>query len=371
MMTLIENLPGHVDPVLACPEGPLSEFASGIGVPVHQTHVVEGSLKLHPVHTSRGVLDTARAGRQVRKIAQEVAADVVHANSIRAGLVAAPVRPPMLVHFHDRLPPGPLSRLTLAILGRASAGILACSRYTAEQVPPGNGSPPVTVVHNPIDMSEFDPNRFDRDRARASLGVRPGDVALGLVAQITPWKGQDDAIRMMARLAPDHPDVRLVLAGSPKFTSGATRYDNLSFARELERMIDELGVRGKVLMLGERHDIPEIMSALDVLLVPSWEEPFGMALIEGMAMGLPVLATDRGGTAEILREGRDGFLLPPKDPTAWTEALEPLVASGDRRAQVGAEAREVVGRSLAAPLYAERVVEAYDAVLSESTSRSS
>src|SRR5204863_500605 len=78
--------------------------------------------------------------------------------------------------------------------------------------------------------------------------------------------------------------------------------------------------------MGERGDLAPILRAMDVVLVPSWEEPFGVAVIEAMAMGVPVLATNVGGPAEIVRSGQEGVTLPPRQPERWAQVLDELLS---------------------------------------------
>src|SRR3954471_3347361 len=108
LLTLISNLPDEVRAHVACPPGPLADAGHEFGVPVHGVPGTVGSLKLHPLHTPRAVVDIARSAFALRRIAREVEADVVHANSVRAGLIAvlaaALGAPRPLVHLHDRLP---------------------------------------------------------------------------------------------------------------------------------------------------------------------------------------------------------------------------------------------------------------------------
>jgi D-inositol-3-phosphate glycosyltransferase len=101
-----------------------------------------------------------------------------------------------------------------------------------------------------------------------------------------------------------------------------------------------------------------VLSAADVLLLPSWQEAFGRIAIEAMAMGVPVAATDAGGPAEVVRPGVDGLLLPPRRPEVWVAGLEPLVDSGEERARMGAAGRERA-RDFSVPVHAEQVLSAY------------
>ncbi|HET9013140.1 MAG TPA: glycosyltransferase family 4 protein, partial [Gemmatimonadaceae bacterium] len=367
LLDLLAGLPANVTPVLACPEGPLAAAARQIGVRVVRIRGTDGSLKLHPLWTTQALVEIAVAAGSVRRLSSRVGADLIHANSIRAGmtvsLAARMGAPPALVHVHDALPPGRVSDLTRRAVGAGAVGLLPNSRYTEASFRPPGFRGFVRVVDNPVDLERFDPGSVDRDVARAALGIEPDELALGVVAQITPWKGQDDAIRILAGLRERHPRARLLLAGSTKFTSRATRYDNPAFLRRLRELANELGVVGGVTFLGEREDIPSILRALDIALVPSWEEPFGRSVIEAMAMGVPVAATSAGGPAEIIRDGVDGLLLPPRDPQAWTAAIAPLAEDPAGRAEMGARGRERAAARYGVETFVRAVVGAYDEAL--------
>ena len=149
---------------------------------------------------------------------------------------------------------------------------------------------------------------------------------LALVGQITPWKGQEEAVRAIARVRAAYPSAILLLVGEAKFVSRATRYDNRSYLRRLHETVAELGLGDAVRFLGEREQVPDILRACDVALLPSWEEPFGRAVVEAMAMGTPVIATSVGGPAEIIRDGVDGVLVAPRRTDELAAAIIELLA---------------------------------------------
>ena len=366
LLTLLEGLPDGVWPLVACPDGPLVEAASALGVPVELVAGTNASLRLHPLRTPRGVAEILASAWRVRGVAARLGADLVHANSVRAGLIAALAKriggPPVVVAVHDYLPPSRISRLIERMISAHADMVFACSRYVAEPFARRGPRLPVRVVFNPIDLERFSPAVIGREEARSRLGCSDATFLLGVVGQITPWKAQDDAVRMVARLRADHPEVRLLLVGSAKFAS--VRYDNEGFARKIEELIALLGVEDHVVWLGERTDIPEILRALDVVLVPSWEEPFGMAVIESMAMEVPVLATAVGGATEVVTPPRNGLLLPPRQPDEWAEAIRGLLERPQLRKSIGEAARRRVAEFLTVESYVERVVTGYREVLS-------
>jgi glycosyltransferase involved in cell wall biosynthesis len=144
-----------------------------------------------------------------------------------------------------------------------------------------------------------------------------------------------------------------------KFRSGSTRYDNDAYMASLHRLVEQLDLGDHVRFLGEREDVPDILRALDLLLVPSWEEPFGRVVIEAMAMRTPVIATSQGGPAEVIDDDVDGRLLPPRDPDCWAENIEKLLADPAGRRAMGMAGRAKVVERFDQRSQAARITELY------------
>jgi glycosyltransferase involved in cell wall biosynthesis len=363
LLGLLDGVADHVDRVLACPSGPLQAAAVEHGVPVVTIPETAGSLRLHPWHTPAGLATMGSAALAIWREARDLNVDLIHANSIRAGLVSAPAARrlglPLVVHIRDRLPPSPMTSLVRRAVLSSADVIVAISRYVAEEFDPSGSAPRLRVIDNPLDLARFDPALVTREHARDRLDV-PADVPLiGVIGQLTPWKGQDDAIRALAAVRRRHPDARLVIVGEPKFVARATRFDNWAFVRHLHELVRDLGLGWSVSFLGEREDVPEIIRALDVLLVPSWEEPFGRTVIEAMAMGTPVIATSVGGPGEVITDDVDGRLLGPRDPDTWSAAISDLLADDPRRAAMGERARAQVTSRFGLEQHAEAVTRLY------------
>ena len=367
LLTLLEALGPRVSPLVATPPGQLARELERIGVPTVPITGTAGSLRLHPLHTPVALAQMSAAAVQVHRAARAHRAQVIHANSIRAGVVLAggrPSRTAAVTHVRDCLPAGAVSSATLRLIARRSSVVLANSHYTARSVRAAAPGARLEVVHNPVDVRRFDPERVDRERARAALGAagRSG-VLLGVVAQLSPWKGQDTAVEATGLLAAAGADVHLLLIGSAKFTASATRFDNESYVAALKARIAELGIGDRVSWLGEREDIPELMGALDILLLPSHEEPFGRALIEAMSLGVPVLATEVGGPGEIIRDGVQGRLLPPRDARAWADAVSELAAHPEIAREMGRAGRERVAEAFTPEHHAAAVFSVYERAL--------
>jgi glycosyltransferase involved in cell wall biosynthesis len=346
---------------VASPVGDLSARITALGMRHVTIAGTEASFRLDVRTTPREMASLACSAFQVARAARRLRVDVVHANTTRAGLIAIAARglgaPAPLVHVRDWTPPGRAADAVLDVVARGAADIVANSRYVANQFArtPRAG---LRVIHNPVEITRFDPARHERSAARARLGIADGIPLAGVVGQLTPWKGQDDAIRSLAVARRSAQDATLVIAGSAKFTGAAARFDNAAFAESLPLLTRRFDVRDAVRLLGEVDDVPGVLAALDVLLVPSWEEAFGRVVVEGMAMGLPVIATASGGPPEIIDDGRTGFLLAPRDPETWGGLLADLLRDPTRRADVGRAARLAAMR-FAPEAHAGAMLEAY------------
>lgn len=384
LLELLAALPPGVEPLLACPPGDLQERARALGVPTARIAGTAGSLRLHPLHTPLALAQMSLAALQVARAARRHGAEVAHANSIRAGIVLGLARrlPPGLrlrretatvVHVRDVLPPGGASRATLRLIAATATVVVANSGHTAASVRAAAPSARVEVVHNPVDLRRFDPEAIDRERARAQLGeAGRHELLLGVVAQLTPWKGQDTAIEALGQLRREGIDAQLLLIGAAKFVAAATRFDNEGYVEGLHELAAREGVADRVSWLGEREDVPQLVRALDLLLLPSWEEPFGRALIEAMALEVPVIATEVGGPREIVREGVDGLLVPPRDPARWASAIRRLREDPGLRSRMGRAGRERVDELFTSERHAAAMLDLYERarILQKQTRRS-
>jgi glycosyltransferase involved in cell wall biosynthesis len=334
LMRLVHTLRPDHDVAVACPpRGPLADAVDRAGVLRLRLPPVDVSLRLHPVRTPAGVAQIAAGGVALALAAKRFHADVVHANTPRAGLMGAMARrlggPPFIVRAHEHVPLTPVGRAVRGVLLRSASAVVAVSDYTARRFDEGLPHPCATRVYNSIDHSRFHPDHAEPAALREELRI-PSDAALlGQVAQITPWKGQDTAIRALAALRREGVDAHLVLVGGIAFAGKAVRYDNHGYLRGLERLAQELGVREHVHFLGQRDDVPQILRALDLTLLPSWAEPFGLATVESMALGTPPLVSDVGAGQEIVEDGVSGRLLPPRRPEVWAAAAAELLRNRD------------------------------------------
>jgi len=227
---------------------------------------------------------------------------------------------------------------------------VANSHYTAGTLPSVYPGVPVAVVHPPVEVAAFaasaDAGRLLRAQVRAEF-TTPGDaVVIVQASRMEAWKGHSVLLEALPRLRSS--SCVVWLAG------GAQRKEERAYAARLERLVTDLGLGARVRFLGERSDVARVLGAADILcqanLLP---EPFGIALVEGLAAGLPVVTAALGGAVEIVNDSC-GMVVPADRPDALAAALDVLVADAALRARLAAaapaRAREVAdpGRQLSA-----------------------
>jgi glycosyltransferase involved in cell wall biosynthesis len=150
------------------------------------------------------------------------------------------------------------------------------------------------------------PNWVDLDKFSYSPHDAHEPVNIGLLGQISPHKGHEDAIEALRQLGAGF---RLIIAGKGEH-SYVTRLQEMS--------------RGLAVEFSGFAEFKEFFEKVDILLVPSWEEPFGIVILESMATGIPVISTSAGGPLDIIRPGTNGLLVPPRNPPALAAAVRTL-----------------------------------------------
>jgi L-malate glycosyltransferase len=345
LLRLVNGLKATHEVAVACPgTGALRERVAASGVEALAVPAFEASLRLNPVQTPIGLARLGAGSLALARSIRRFGADLVHANTPRAGLMCVLARRlggrPLVVHVRDDLPLTRVGRTVRSALIHSADGVIAVSDYTARRFNEGLERPIATRVYNSIDLERFDPERVAPAPLREELGVSPQAALLAQVAQITPWKGQDTAIRTVAGLRERGVDAHLLVVGGVSFGARTVRYDNHEFLRSLHGLVEQLDVDGAVHFLGPRDDVPGILRTVDLSLLPSVNEPFGRAIVESMAIGTPPLVSDVGSGPELVDDGVSGRLLPSDRPELWVDAAQELLADQAALARMGERGRE-------------------------------
>jgi len=255
--------------------------------------------------------------------------DIVHAHwrpdYIVAPTLARLARVPVVLLSHHS--PFPLKRKEQIILPRLCNRMIALSESVRQMLIQTNMPPDfVTTIHHGTDTEAFRQTTLSPETVRVEWGVPEGRFVVGIVGRIAEEKGVTDLMRAVAQLK-DMP-VHLVIVGDGP-------WDLL--LRHLEY---ELKIGDRVTFAGFRQDVNNAINALDVLVLAStWAEPCAAVVQQAMALGKPVVGTDKGGTPEMIASGETGLVVPPQDPDALAAALRELYADSARRAQMGRAGR--------------------------------
>jgi glycosyltransferase involved in cell wall biosynthesis len=200
----------------------------------------------------------------------------------------------------------------------------------------------VITIRNGVDLAGWPASKIDRQKKRMELRLSGADVLIGAVGRLDRQKGFGTLIEAMARLKGT--DARCVILGDgPEHD----RLHALIRKHELERT---------VWLLGEKDEIPSWLSAFDLYCLPSLWEGLPNALLEAMALGLPVVASNVDGVPEAVADGKDGLLVPPSKPAALAKALASLVSDAGKRASLGAAAKATVNEKFTL----RRMIEEYE-----------
>ena len=204
------------------------------------------------------------------------------------------------------------------------------------------------VIPNGIELPEC-PGLAERARARAALGVTADDVVVGVVGRLTPQKAHHVLFEAVARCLPDVPSLRLVVIGDGEL------------GPQLRRLAEQLGTGHRTTFLGTRRDVPLLLPGLDVSCLSSVHEGVPIALIEAMAAGVPIVASDCGAVRDIVEDGEQGYLVPVGDVDRFADRLRLLAGDANLRARLGKAARA----RAEGEFDIERTARAYEDLLAE------
>lgn len=276
----------------------------------------------------------------IADLARRHKVDVLHCHHYTPfvyGALAARLCPGLRVVYteHGRVadaPPSRKRRLANVVLSRLSGQFFAVSQELREHMlregfPGGR----VQVIYNGIDVGPL-PTAGERAAARRILGVPEGALVIGTVARLDPVKDLSTLIEAFAALSREHMEAHLVLIGEGPERS------------RLERIAGEAGVLRRAHFTGVRNDARRLLSAFDIYANTSLTEGVSVTILEAMAAGRSVIATEAGGTPEVVADGETGVLVPIGDPERLVESLRVLASESARRDELGQNGRDRVSR---------------------------
>lgn len=307
-----------------------------------------------------------RAVGRLREAIREQRIDIVHLcypSLLLASMLAArAARRPLIYHFGNFPPPSRrrwipkifrLREFRLGILGAAHA-VAVTEAVRDAWLREGIGRHDrFSVIPNGLDTQRFSPSARALG-TRSALGIPANAEVIGFAGQLVDYKGIQEFFQAGALLVRTRPNLYLLVVGG----LGSDDY----YERELLRPVRALGIESNTVFTGYQSDTPRYFVEMDVLLVPSWREPFGMVVLEGMATEVPVIGASSGGIPEIIRHDVDGLLVPPRDVAALVAATNRLLDSPEERQRLGRAGRLRVLDQFAVSMTASQVIALYESV---------
>ena len=251
---------------------------------------------------------------------------LVHSNShsdAPYGILACRFRKiPIISHIRDIIQPDKVGKYLL----KHADKIIAVSNAAAK---PFGKNGKLLVINNSIDLNSFKPI----EDIRGELNISKNELVIGIVGQISKLKGHDVFLKAASIILKKNKNIKFLIVGEVR----RERDQGLC-----EALINKLDLRENVIFTGFRHDIANVLSAIDILAFPTLKESFGRSAIEAMALGKPVVASNVGGVPEIVRHGKTGILVSPGDAEELADGLLELINDKEKREDMGNEGLKVV-----------------------------
>ena len=203
----------------------------------------------------------------------------------------------------------------------------------------------MVTIHSGVDVTRFMKAQVNIEEKRTSLGLNTKGLVVGTIGWLLPIKGPLYLLKAMEVIWQTNPEIHLVYVGKG------------DLEEEVRSEVSRTGVSEKVTFLGWRDDIPEIMQVLDIFVLPSLNEGMGRVLVEAMAAGKPIVASNVGGIPDLVKDGQNGFLVKPGDSKSLSFAIKKLLDDKKMREEMGKK-----GRAMAGNYSVKKMVEKIDAL---------
>jgi glycosyltransferase involved in cell wall biosynthesis len=333
--------------------GPFVDELGRLGIPLQE----------YQVSTFRSVNALAQQARLARQIARG-RVDIVHAYNFYGNVFAIPparlVAPVVIASIRDRSPyltsmQKRVQRYACQFADRILVNADAVKDWliTEEGYDPSN----IVVIRNGVDTTRF-AGPPAGDRIRSELGIAMDARLVVVVSRLARLKGIEQFLQAAAALTPRYPDVRFLIVGE-------TSPPDPAYLAQLQGLSHALGVADVVTFTGLRSDVPAVLGAADVAVMPSLNEALSNVLLESMAAGAPVVATRVGGTPEALVDGDTGLLVPPGEAGALAAGVSRLLDDRELARRLGCAARRLIAERFSV----ERMVRATEDLYAELLAR--
>ena len=275
------------------------------------------------------------------ELISRVSPDLIHSNSLSMGRmigrIASQLSIPCTSHLRDIIR---LSKTAVSDLNQ-NAGLVAVSNATKQfHIAQGISSDKVQVIYNGVNTERFHPTPAT-GILKQELGLSDSAILIANIGQICLRKGQTVLAQAAVSLAEKFPDANYLFIGQRH----SRKPESVAYENTLRLLFREGGIENRLFCLGFREDIPAILNETDLLVHTAHQEPLGRVLLEAAFCGRPIVATDVGGTTEILTDQASALLVPPDDPQALTTAIRRMLMNRELRNRLGQQALKLVSKN--------------------------
>jgi glycosyltransferase involved in cell wall biosynthesis len=325
--------------------------ATNPNLQLHERALEEG-IESHLIACNGQIDRTVPAS--IRALAASTKTDLIHAHGYKADVYAylamrgstTPLVSTCHTWYDDNRLVWMYGVVDRIVLRRYQAVVAVSDEVKRRLIDAGVAPSKIHFIRNGIDLRPFAAAK----PSLRNLAATPEALLVGWVGRLTHDKGPDIFLRALAQLRSEFPSARYVLVGEGPYRP------------EVERLINELALADIVHLLGQRSDMPAVYASFDLMVSSSRQEGLPMAILEGMATGLPWIATSVGAVPMVIRNGENGILILPDNVEILTKSMARMMRNTEERARMGASGKHLTASEFSAERMAEDYLRVYGAV---------
>jgi glycosyltransferase involved in cell wall biosynthesis len=339
-------------------DSPAVRFMQENGVTCRVMHVPMNRMSANPVVILKYFTALVFSTWGLYRFMRREKFDVVYTNSVNilaSGLAARLAKVKSIYHIHEIVAkPRIVSKVLLRTVG-ALADTIICINHAAQKLfkEAGVAAAKLAYVPNCIDLERFSGRQNGHD-VRKEFVSGTGEKLVASIGRLVPKKGHHIVVEAAGKIVETCPEARILLVG-------AARSENDEYKKQLQRQVEEAGLQNNVVFTGQRNDMPDMMAAIDVAVLASSSdltpESSPLVVLEAMAMGTPVVASNLGGIPELLHDTETGYLVPPRDADALAGAILRLLQDAQMAEKMGQAGQNLVRSQYSSEHYSAKIQE--------------
>ena len=323
-------------------DGTMVEATRQLGIPVQV--ILSGRLRNLPSY----LRTVSKLKKHYKENNTDIAIGWMSMAHLYSGVAAYQCRiPAMWFQMGSSQRDNTIDRLTAAVPAKVT---FVCGKLPGEAQVQMNQKTPVKVIHLAVDLNKNNPDQLPSPvDMRAKLGIPGHEILIGMVSRLQRWKGVHTLLKAMPDVISQYPDIHCVIVGGEHSLEA-------EYTVYLKSLINELNLASHVSMVGYQKNTEEWMQAMDLVIHASDHEPFGMVIVEAMALGKPVIAGSKGGPSEIITDGVDGLLSEYDDHKMLAENICRILGDQELAENLAVNARKRA-QHFSTEKYAARLIE--------------